>query len=252
MSPITDLLERIEGRDVLDVACGQGDLTRLLARHIRGVRSVLGIDPDKDSIDQARRDTDDRRIRYRLVSLEEFSVTFKQYDVVSIGHAIHHVPDPRRAIEMMLGLLKPGGWFVLREPVCDGLSLAQQNSRDVHHIKAEIDTLRGRSHRPTVTRERLDSLVASLGLSELLTVFENEAAAEAAGAEGTAPPDSPLAADRVSRAADYLDNYLQYVPDSDRRRLSDSIAELKRRIALNGVAPVTVVLKAGRKDRQAG
>ena len=87
-------------------------------------------------------------------------------------------------------------------------------------------------------------------MSDLRTVTENEADGKVL--KDARLPDSPLDPGRVSRAADYLDDYLQFVPNPDRKRLAHSVAELKQRIAGNGVAPVTVVLKVGRKDRSTG
>jgi SAM-dependent methyltransferase len=232
MSTLTDTLGRLDGGLILDVACGTGEFTRMLARCTRGPRSVVGIDPDKDSIDEARRLTDDRRIRFRLTALEQSGYRDDRFDTVAISNALHHLHDPARSLEEMRRMLRPGGYLVLREPVSDHLTPAQANGRDIHHLKARIDSLRGRIHRSTYARAEVKRLVVSLGVEVVDSCVDRDG------------EDIDFAA--VSEITGFLDEYLAHAPESAREELSESLDDLKRRIAANGAANPPRVVFVGR------
>ena len=220
MIPCGDVLRRVSGGRVLDVGCGTGHFTRMLTETLRDVRSVVGIDPNKDSIDEARRNTEDRRITYRVLSAMDLVEVPERFDTVAIGYALHHVTDPGRVIERMLRVLVPGGTLIVSEPVSDGLSPAERNGRDIHHFKAAIDTARGLVHRPTLDREAVRDLVRE---HELEVLDECTGRREAEGG-----PSDPAA---VKEAIDFLDEYLPFAEGSadyeklmeERERLAGSI-----------------------------
>lgn len=85
---------------VLEVGCGQGELTTALA--VAGY-DVLGIDPIAPQGELFRRIT--------LEDVEEDEV----FDGVVASHVLHHVRDLDAAIDKIAGLLRPGGVLVVDE-----------------------------------------------------------------------------------------------------------------------------------------
>ncbi len=98
-------LEELRGQKVAEIGCGNGRFLPTLARY---AERVYGIEPG-DGVDNARRHcagVDNIEVMradvYSLPRLPPLDHVF------SIG-VVHHLPDPRRALENMRGLLKPGG-----------------------------------------------------------------------------------------------------------------------------------------------
>ena len=94
---------------VLDVGCGIG----LLTRYVTADR-YLGIDLDRGSVEQARRE----HPTYRFLTLDEFAAhdPEEKFDTIVGLAVIEHVPDPKAWLEEMKRRLAPGGRMVLTTP----------------------------------------------------------------------------------------------------------------------------------------
>ncbi len=107
--------------DVLDVACGTGDLTEAFAK--AGARSVTGIDFTPEMLDIARLKAVRKKYRKRSAIKPEYhsgdamSLEFPDdsFDVVSIAFGIRNVTEPPRAIQEFFRVLRPGGRLVILE-----------------------------------------------------------------------------------------------------------------------------------------
>jgi 2-polyprenyl-3-methyl-5-hydroxy-6-metoxy-1,4-benzoquinol methylase len=77
----------LRGARVLDVGCGDGRLTRRIARFSR---SVAGIDPDPDQISRARAFTSRllRRVRYEVAAAEAIPFGPRSFDVVLFSSSL--------------------------------------------------------------------------------------------------------------------------------------------------------------------
>lgn len=98
---------------VLDVGCGQGELTTALA--VDGY-DALGIDPVAPQGD-----------RFRRILLEDLGPEEGPFDAVVASHSLHHVRDLGRALDLIVALLRPGGALVLDE---HGWDLADEETLD--------------------------------------------------------------------------------------------------------------------------
>lgn len=233
---LQETLSPIRVYSALDVGCGQGAFTRTLANTLGSVEQIIGIDPDKDSLDEARNLTDDRRISYRLLSGYSMPYGAGRFDLVAISDALHHVPDPSRLLSLMLGVLAPNGWLVVQELVSDGLSRAEENGRDLHHFKSQIDRLNGRAHNPTFTRDELRALLASSA-----AVVEIECEVIDPGAN-----DSAELAERARYAQTFLPEYLEHARDTlAYEDLSREAVRIAERATAHGVAtPPKLLIRA--------
>ncbi|MCE9622895.1 MAG: NAD(+)--rifampin ADP-ribosyltransferase [Actinomycetia bacterium] len=91
----------------LDVGCGEGETARRLRTR---VNSVVGIDPDADSIDLARSHDDD--IDYLVTTLDSLDLGGATFDVVTAVAVMHHL-DQRSAIPRLASLVRPGGLLLI-------------------------------------------------------------------------------------------------------------------------------------------
>jgi SAM-dependent methyltransferase len=232
---VADVLAGIHGGRVLDAGCGTGRFTRLLASGLSHVESVTGIDPDKDSIDEARRLTDDRRVRYRMLAVQDLDPEPERFDTVAMAYSLHHLTDPDAALARLVSVLAPGGALVVDEVRSDRLTPPQETSREVHHFKARVDTLRGLVHRRTMPAAHIRRLVSNTGLT---VVGECE---EAVQPEGT--PER-----RVQEGLDFLEGYKAFAEElADRHALLECMDRLRERILAVGIQSPPHLLIVARK-----
>lgn len=105
--------------DVLDVACGTGDLTEAFAR--ARPRSVVGLDFTPEMLEIARRKASERRRSDgptpTYVEGDAMALPFESgsFDVVSIAFGLRNVSAPDRALAEFGRVLRPGGRFVMLE-----------------------------------------------------------------------------------------------------------------------------------------
>jgi len=122
---MADMTERLlvdagiaAGMRVLDIGCGRGDVSLLVARLVGAQGSVLGVDRDAGALAMAR-----DRVRDAGVG----NVTFAQGDVSALGaehgvfdaavgrRVLMYLPDPVQALRGVVRLLRPGARVVFQE-----------------------------------------------------------------------------------------------------------------------------------------
>jgi 2-polyprenyl-3-methyl-5-hydroxy-6-metoxy-1,4-benzoquinol methylase len=91
----------------LDVGCGEGETARRLRER---VAAVIGIDPDRPSIEQARMYNDD--IQYIVTDLDSAELPDQSFDVVSAVAMLHHL-DQRAGLTKLAALVRPGGLLIV-------------------------------------------------------------------------------------------------------------------------------------------
>ncbi len=111
-------LARVGPQDeILDVACGTGDLSEALMA--AGAARVVGGDFTPEMLDQARRKAvrlpEGRRPDYEHADAMSLDYPDGSFDVVSIAFGIRNVSDPAVAIREFARVLRPGGRLVILE-----------------------------------------------------------------------------------------------------------------------------------------
>jgi SAM-dependent methyltransferase len=102
IKPIDPTFGRLEGLDVLDFGCGDGNESIALSRC---ARSVIGLDINPKWIEIAR-----AKAQRAGVSNVEFTTKLdRKVDAVISIDAFEHFEDPKQILEMMHDALRPGG-----------------------------------------------------------------------------------------------------------------------------------------------
>ena len=104
---LVKVLKAREGENILDVGCGTGYLTNLIAG---SGAYVTGIDNSKEMI--AKAEYQYPNIEFKLVAADNFD--FKHsFDAVFSNATLHWVLNKQEAIDSIYKSLKPGGRFIM-------------------------------------------------------------------------------------------------------------------------------------------
>ena len=107
-------------RDVLDVGCGVGHWSELLASVMPESVRVTGVDREPKWAEQATARARSRgvadRFSYGVSEAEHLPFSDNSFDLTTCQTLLIHLPNPDRAISEMLRVTKPGGLVAVAEP----------------------------------------------------------------------------------------------------------------------------------------
>jgi trans-aconitate 2-methyltransferase len=115
--PFHDLLARVDAEDpatVVDLGCGPGNLTRLLADRWPGAR-VDGIDSSPEMIAEAIASGTDDRVGFTVGDLREWQPA-EPVDVLVSNATLQWVPGHLELLPRLVGAVRPGGWLAFQVP----------------------------------------------------------------------------------------------------------------------------------------
>ncbi len=109
---VAQALEQLDiraGSQVLDLGCGIGWATRLLAGSAPGVQAI-GIDVSPSMVAEAEKLSSLRiRARYEVGSFEKLDFKDGKFELVFSMEALYYAPDLAKALSEIARVLKPGG-----------------------------------------------------------------------------------------------------------------------------------------------
>ena len=107
-----DMIEKLsleKNMKILDLGCGTGYLSALLADSVTPEGTVLAVDPNKSRLELAKK----QYSKPNLVFLEANDATFPedQYDLVFSNCVLHWIENKNAVLKRVYQNLKPGGQF---------------------------------------------------------------------------------------------------------------------------------------------
>jgi ubiquinone/menaquinone biosynthesis C-methylase UbiE len=141
---------------VLDVACGPGIVAAALAEK---ARQIVALDVTPEMLSQARQRCAKAglsNVIFREDSATDLPFTENSFDGVVTRLSIHHFEEPRRALDEMFRVLRPGGTLVIADVV-------SSEDADESALQNAIETLRDPSHVRMLAPSELLSLVEGAG-----------------------------------------------------------------------------------------
>lgn len=147
LARLTTLAGPLQGKTLLDLGCALGPF--LVAARNAGME-VMGLDVSAEAVAFVREqlglaaEQGDLREARRILG-------GKSFDVVTAWYVIEHLPELGRALDVIAGLVRPGGWFALSTPNAAGLTARLRPRRFLDQSPTDHCTLWG----PKVARKVL-------------------------------------------------------------------------------------------------
>jgi SAM-dependent methyltransferase len=165
---LNDFLEQMDidcARNVLDMGCGTGVVTRAIAKRaaFRGV--VMGVDISPYLVEFARRIGDKehshKKTTFQVGDSCSLDIPDKEMDVVVIHTLLSHVEHPRSVLKEAYRVVRPGGRVGIFEG--DFASLAFGHERDAKSTVYDEAIVDGVVTNPRVVRQ-IPRLIQQIGL----------------------------------------------------------------------------------------
>ena len=122
------------GMLVVDVGCGTGFYTRLIAQALKGSGNVLGIDVNDDLLTRARslvkRSELSGIVKFRKGDVHKLPLTDSYADLIFCNAVLWQLRDPDKALQEMKRVVKPGGTVSACEPDAGTYTCYDPNDHD--------------------------------------------------------------------------------------------------------------------------
>ena len=112
-----ELLGPAVGKHFLDIGCGAGDDARMLAELVGSGGSVVAVDGSQTMIDEAQRRAAGigLPLHFQIADAHRLDFADNAFDGSRSDRTFMHLAEPRRALDEMIRVTRPGGSVVVYE-----------------------------------------------------------------------------------------------------------------------------------------
>ncbi len=149
---------------IVDMACGTGAITRLIAEEIarQGHQQarIIGVDPSAEALRLARKSMEEIGVKADFVQreAEDLASIVQNVDAAFFCNAIHLISDKLHAFQQMATILAPGGILACNSAFYDGTNLEETTRFSRLWIRRAVGWLR--KEHPEVRLSRDDKATA--------------------------------------------------------------------------------------------
>ena len=103
-------------QNLIDVACGTGDIAELFLKHVSKLSEVTCVDPNEGMISQGKQKLSNyKNIKWILSPAEKLPLPNNLFDFYTISFGLRNTAKIHKAIAEAYRVLKPGGRFLCLE-----------------------------------------------------------------------------------------------------------------------------------------
>lgn len=106
-------MELVKNKKVLDIACGEGYGSNLLAKN---AAHVTGVDINNDVVKLATGKYQKQKLEFFTGTVENIPAADKQFEVVVSFETLEHIADHKKMMDEIKRVLQPGGLLIISTP----------------------------------------------------------------------------------------------------------------------------------------
>jgi len=108
---LLDLLNPTFGEKWIDLCCGTGDISILLARYMKSSKNIIGLDSASQALLVARERAKKNYSSIEWINGDALQTNFKshQFDGLLMAYGLRNLSSPYEGLKEALRVLKPGG-----------------------------------------------------------------------------------------------------------------------------------------------
>ena len=103
-------------QNLIDVACGTGDIAKLFLQKVNKSANVTCVDPNKSMINEAQKKlVEYKNLNWIISPAEELPLSDNLFDFYTISFGLRNTKNINKSIKEAYRVLKPGGRFLCLE-----------------------------------------------------------------------------------------------------------------------------------------
>jgi len=103
-------------QNLIDVACGTGDIAQLFLKKVNEVSEITCVDPNKGMISKGKEKLEKyKNLNWIIASAEKLPVKSNSFDFYTISFGLRNTKNIKKSLSEAYRVLKPGGRFLCLE-----------------------------------------------------------------------------------------------------------------------------------------
>jgi ubiquinone/menaquinone biosynthesis C-methylase UbiE len=163
---------------IVDMACGTGTITRLIAEEMarQGQQQarIIGVDPSTEALRLARISIEEIGVKAEFIQGEtrDLSTLVQNADAAFFCNAIHLIPDKLSTFKQMAAILAPGGVLACNSAFYDGTNLEETTRFGRLWIRRAVGWLRKEHPEVRLARDTKVTAMQWLNPDEYISLLE--------------------------------------------------------------------------------
>ncbi|MDC2980232.1 bifunctional demethylmenaquinone methyltransferase/2-methoxy-6-polyprenyl-1,4-benzoquinol methylase UbiE [Candidatus Pelagibacter sp.] len=113
---LLNMMNPSSNQNLIDVACGTGDIAKLFVKHVNKLSRVACVDPNKGMISKGKEKlTKFKNINWIISPAEKIPLSDNLFDFYTISFGLRNTANIDKALSEAYRVLKPGGRFLCLE-----------------------------------------------------------------------------------------------------------------------------------------